>query len=63
MPAEARLGSRGMVPLRWQMTGWSCYGLLTFLHKGGASFSWEVFPLTATNEHCTKDCNLMRLLW
>lgn len=21
-----------------------------FLHKGGASFSWEVFPLTATNE-------------
>lgn len=32
------------------MTGWSYYGLLTLLHKGGASFCWEVFPLTATNE-------------
>lgn len=35
---------------RWLMAGWTCYGLLTLLHKGGANFCGEVFPLTATNE-------------
>lgn len=35
---------------RWLMAGWTSYGLLTLLHKGGANFCREVFPLTATNE-------------